>query len=377
MEKIKSILLEGKGKVYAMVLLQGTIGLFVGNYFIRPALVTTAVVSTTIATSSLSAGPTCANGCVAVDKDGTKCDTSGSRDKKDPICQAACAVIALQVAQNQSKTTTTGTGSSSAPSALTYTGSPYTYTVGTAITTNTPTVTGTVTSCAANPTLPTGLSIAATTCAISGTPTATSAAAAYTITATNATGSTTAAINITVNAAAATACTTCKMFITTSTYTGATIGGITGADAKCASDASKPASGTYKAFLVDDTNRIACTTANCSGGASENKNWVLKANTAYTRVDGTAIGTTTAAAILPATLTNPISTTADTLFGTIRTGMAFAKDWTSRVNGHCTNYTVTTGSSTDGDAGTGTTSNYLYVNGGTCAGLKSLLCVEQ
>jgi len=177
---------------------------------------------------------------------------------------------------------------------------------------------------------------------------------------------------------AATACTTCKMFVTTSTYTGATIGGITGADAKCASDAAKPATGTYKAFLVDDTNRIACTTANCSGGASENKNWVLKASTAYTRVDGTAIATSTASAILPATLTNPISTTGDTMLGNIRTGMAFAKDWTSRVNGHCTNYTVTTGSSTDGDAGTVlTTSSYLYVNGGTCAGLKSLLCVEQ
>ncbi|MBK7055775.1 MAG: hypothetical protein IPH52_12125 [Leptospiraceae bacterium] len=66
------------------------------------------------------------------------------------------------------------------------------------------------------------------------------------------------------------------------------------------------------------------------------------------------------------------------MLGNIRTGMAFAKDWTSRVNGHCTNYTVTTGSSTDGDAGTVlTTSSYLYVNGGTCAGLKSLLCVEQ
>jgi hypothetical protein len=288
MVKFKSIFFGSKTKIYAMVLVQGFIGLMVGNFFIRPALVTTAVVSTTIATSSLSAGPTCANGCVVVPKNGTKCsDTSGGTNKTDNLCIAACAAIAVTVTQNQTKTTTTA-------------------------------------------------------------PTTTTAAA----------------------------CTTCKMFVTTSTYTGATIGGITGADAKCASDASKPATGTYKAFLVDDTNRIACTTANCSGGASENKNWVMKASTPYTRVDGTAIGTTTAAGIFPAFITNPISTTGDVLFGNIRTGMAFAKDWTSRVNGHCTNYTVSTGTSTDGDASSGTT-NYLYVNGGACSGAKSLLCVEQ
>lgn len=162
----------------------------------------------------------------------------------------------------------------------------------------------------------------------------------------------------------ATSCTTCRMFVTTSTYTGAAIGGITGADAKCASDSTKPSTGTYKAFLVDDVNRYACTTANCSGGASENKNWVIKASTAYTRVDGTAIATSTAAGLLPAALTNPISTTGDSMLGTIRTGMAFAKDWTSRVNGHCTNYSSTSGSSTDGDGNGSTNSSYLYVNGG-------------
>jgi len=313
MEKVKSFFSGGKAKVYALVLLQGTIGLFVGNYFLKPTLVTTAVVSSTIATTALmsKAGnaqePTCANSCTRITelKD---CDSSVSSDS---ACLAACALVA-QMATTPNTGTATGTGTGT----------------GTATGTSTGTATGTAT----------------------GTGTGT----------------------------AATACTTCKMFVTTSTYTGATIGGITGADAKCASDAAKPATGTYKAFLVDDTNRIACTTANCSGGASENKNWVLKASTAYTRVDGTAIATSTASAILPATLTNPISTTGDTMLGNIRTGMAFAKDWTSRVNGHCTNYTVTTGSSTDGDAGTIlTTSSYLYVNGGTCAGLKSLLCVEQ
>lgn len=308
MEKVKSFFLGGKAKVYALVLLQGTIGLFVGNYFLRPAVVTTAVVSTTIGTSSLmSESANCNNHCYDSYPD-PDCAAKKKHLSLNSACVLACAEIAKVKTPVAGTATATGTGT------------------GTGTGTSTGTATGT------------------------GTGTGT----------------------------AATACTTCKMFVTTSTYTGATIGGITGADAKCASDAAKPATGTYKAFLVDDTNRIACTTANCSGGASENKNWVLKANTAYTRVDGTAIATSTASALLPATLTNPISTTGDTMLGNIRTGMAFAKDWTSRVNGHCTNYTVTTGSSTDGDAGTVlTTSSYLYVNGGTCAGLKSLLCVEQ
>ena len=53
-----------------------------------------------------------------------------------------------------------------APSALAYTGSPYTYTQNAAIVANTPTVTGTVTSCSSAPGLPTGLSIHNTTCEI-------------------------------------------------------------------------------------------------------------------------------------------------------------------------------------------------------------------
>ena len=82
-----------------------------------------------------------------------------------------------------------------APSALTYTGSPYTFTVNTAITTITPTVSGTVSSCSASPALPTGL-LLDTTCAISGTPTVAQAATDQLITAGNAYGSTTAMINI-------------------------------------------------------------------------------------------------------------------------------------------------------------------------------------
>ncbi|EMY78482.1 PF07603 family protein [Leptospira weilii serovar Ranarum str. ICFT] len=87
------------------------------------------------------------------------------------------------------------------PSALNYAGSPFTFTQGTTITTATPSVTGTVTSCTSDIALPSGLALNATTCAISGTPTTTQTATSYTITASNAFGNTTATISITVNLA--------------------------------------------------------------------------------------------------------------------------------------------------------------------------------
>ncbi len=62
----------------------------------------------------------------------------------------------------------------------------------------TPTKTGTITSCSANPTLPTGLTINQTTCAISGTTNAEQTPIAYVITASNSGGNVTANITITV-----------------------------------------------------------------------------------------------------------------------------------------------------------------------------------
>ena len=87
------------------------------------------------------------------------------------------------------------------PSGLSYTPSSLSGTVDTEISSLSPSVTGTVTSYAVNPTLPVGLSISASTGVISGTPTAVSASASYTVTATNGTGSTTATVTIEVAAA--------------------------------------------------------------------------------------------------------------------------------------------------------------------------------
>ena len=94
-----------------------------------------------------------------------------------------------------------GGGGGTAPSALTYTGSTM-VTVGTAITSLSPTVTGTVTSYSVSPALPAGLTLNTTSGVVSGTPTAATAQATYTITAMNSYGSTTFPLVLTVNSAA-------------------------------------------------------------------------------------------------------------------------------------------------------------------------------
>jgi len=88
-----------------------------------------------------------------------------------------------------------------APSNLVYPQPTVTAEVGKAITTDIPTVTGTVDSYTVSPTLPPGLSLSSSTGVISGTPTAVAAQVNYTVTAMNSAGSTTAMVQILVNAA--------------------------------------------------------------------------------------------------------------------------------------------------------------------------------
>jgi hypothetical protein len=88
-----------------------------------------------------------------------------------------------------------------APSALSYPVMPA-LTVGTAMTSATPTVTGSVASWQVSPALPAGLSLNPATGVVSGAPTAIAATANYTITATNAGGSTSMVLAISVNDAA-------------------------------------------------------------------------------------------------------------------------------------------------------------------------------
>jgi Protein of unknown function (DUF1554)/Putative Ig domain len=93
-----------------------------------------------------------------------------------------------------------GGGEKAAAPGISYSGSPYTFYTNVPITAQTPTLTGsTITSCAASPSLPTGLSLNSSTCEISGTASATQPATSYTITGTGSGGSGSVAISITVS----------------------------------------------------------------------------------------------------------------------------------------------------------------------------------
>lgn len=172
------------------------------------------------------------------------------------------------------------------------------------------------------------------------------------------------------------ACTTCRFFSTSIPYNG-NRGGIAGADAKCMSDSKKPtepARAVFKAFLVDDVNRIACLTSNClTGGVSEHTDWILKPDTIYVRaVDGTNIATTNSVGIFTIQTNDAENPSIST---SIFTGLN-TSGWTTRIGNHCSRWNDGTIGSTGGIA---PNSNSLYFSGGvpTCDSSSVIFCVEQ
>ena len=171
-----------------------------------------------------------------------------------------------------------------------------------------------------------------------------------------------------------------RIFLTFSTYDGNLIGtqntGIGGADEKCNSDGNKPSDGsTYKALLTDVTNRSACSTnTNCTS-SSENIDWVLKANTAYARTNGTAIFTTNSAGIFVfGTMTNAFDTG-----GQYWTGISTVSQWMPSGGGNnCSKWTSNSGVF-NGNYGDGASTAYIAIANttGACNTTRSILCVEQ
>ncbi len=150
--------------------------------------------------------------------------------------------------------------------------------------------------------------------------------------------------------------------------------GVAGADSLCMSDSNNPGNGTYKAMIVDGTNRIACTTENCSGGTSEHTGWVLAASTTYMRTnDTTTIGTTTSAGIFSFNLTNAVSSTTNGVWTglnanwTISSATCGATPWTS------------SSSSDVGKIGAAdqTSSTAISSSSDQCNFMDNLYCVEQ
>ena len=174
-----------------------------------------------------------------------------------------------------------------------------------------------------------------------------------------------------------------KTFVTAATFNGdiQTAGGqatgIASADALCMADTNKPAdSSTYKAMLVDGTNRVACTTSLCSGGTSEHIDWVLQPNAEYYRSDGTTlILKTNANGVFDfgANLTNSFDTAASTYW----TGMEI-DDWTGDVNNRCLGWTLGEIGPAIGAYGMGDQTNSSSISGSDfCNAFRSLVCVEQ
>ncbi len=171
-----------------------------------------------------------------------------------------------------------------------------------------------------------------------------------------------------------------RIFVTASTYDGNLIGsastGLAGADLKCNSDGNKPSDGsTYKTLMTDVTNRSACSINVDCTSSSENIDWVLKANTAYARTDGTSLFTTNTAGIFVfGAMSNSFNGG-----GQYWTGISSASSWKPSTGGNNCNKWITNSAVSNGNYGDGGITAYGAIGAGafTCDNLKSLLCAEQ
>ncbi|MCB1305334.1 MAG: DUF1554 domain-containing protein [Leptospiraceae bacterium] len=165
----------------------------------------------------------------------------------------------------------------------------------------------------------------------------------------------------------------CRIFVTDSGTQGSR-SGISGMDSFCSSDANKPSGdATWKALVVDGTSRIACTTANCSGGTSEHTDWVLKSSKEYRRTDGTTvIGTTTANGIFSFPLTNQVKLNE----GITINWTGLLTNWSTGSD--CANWTDATASEFGNEGKYGEVDSKLISDGSKeCNNLRRIICVEQ
>lgn len=173
--------------------------------------------------------------------------------------------------------------------------------------------------------------------------------------------------------------TTNPIFFLTATSHNGDLNGISGADVFCMADTNKPSTGTYKAFLVDGVNRRACSTANCSGGISENIDWVLAPDTTYYRSNQTTpIMTTNSSGVFVfGTLTNSFLGAMIPYWS----GFAPAANWTTGTR-ICSLWTSSSGSGGDANIGFGgigdaVSGDAIAENSRGCNNSVSLICVEQ
>lgn len=164
-----------------------------------------------------------------------------------------------------------------------------------------------------------------------------------------------------------------RIFVSATTTNGG-FGNATNADTICNMDVNRPNTSNYKALLADSVLRVACTTANCSGGVGEHTDWPLKSNTAYFRADGsTLIFTSNAEGIHNFSLPlvgNFSATVANTWTG-------LSADWTTDAN-NCADWTDgTAGANSTRGLTISTTSIAVAAAPAACNAVLNLYCVEQ
>ncbi|MBX7058137.1 MAG: DUF1554 domain-containing protein [Leptospirales bacterium] len=164
-------------------------------------------------------------------------------------------------------------------------------------------------------------------------------------------------------------CNPCRVFFTNATTTGG-VGGKVGADAFCMADTARPFVATFKALLVDPTNRKACSTGLCSGDPAEHVDWVMYANTQYLRSpDGLSIGVTDAVGLLTAQ-SAPIATAAQNAW------LGMFTNWIPNPGNNCTGWTDGTGGVSGANKDLSATGLDNTINN-ACSNTFALLCVQQ
>lgn len=150
-----------------------------------------------------------------------------------------------------------------------------------------------------------------------------------------------------------------KRIFLSETQTNGNIGGISAADSICENDLNKPAGNSnWKALIADSTRSI-------------NTDWVLRANTTYTRVDGTEIGTTNADSTFDFPLTNSINDTGYYMW----TGL---RDSWNNSTANCSNWTSNS-SGVDGEMRESDQLNWWVISDSPypCDQFIRIICVEQ
>lgn len=157
-------------------------------------------------------------------------------------------------------------------------------------------------------------------------------------------------------------CDPCTIFVTATKYNG-NLGGISGADAKCASDANNPKDGTYKALIGGTTRR---------GTAGNQLDWVIKPSTAYQRRDKTLIAYSSSSGLLPGNLVNRI-TTEDSY--NVLTGLDING---SVLAGTCDDWTNAAGSGARIGLSFQTDAAWMDYGSVNCSSiLRNIYCVQQ